>query len=181
MVARQAWSKLFVEGSLLQVGGRPLEKLERRGKRKGNPRDVFLTDRGHIENLGIYELLRRRCETIIAVDGDADPDMNVLLLGATAKVREDRSWDDNQHGMATGCRANTSGLTKDRIGKKERRGRSPCCARAHRLSGATRGIPSERWHHQREWRCHAKADPSNPKRQRRRPVVVPRALLLAVY
>jgi hypothetical protein len=32
-----------------------------------------LSDGGHIENLGIYELLRRRCKFIIAVDGEADP------------------------------------------------------------------------------------------------------------
>jgi hypothetical protein len=33
---------------------------------------VYLTDGGHIENLGIYELLRRRCRLIIAIDGEAD-------------------------------------------------------------------------------------------------------------
>lgn len=33
---------------------------------------VFLSDGGHIENLGIYELLRRRCKLIIAIDGEAD-------------------------------------------------------------------------------------------------------------
>jgi hypothetical protein len=33
---------------------------------------VYLTDGGHIENLGIYELLRRRCKLIIAVDAEAD-------------------------------------------------------------------------------------------------------------
>jgi hypothetical protein len=32
-----------------------------------------LSDGGHIENLAIYELLRRRCKFIIAVDGEADP------------------------------------------------------------------------------------------------------------
>lgn len=37
---------------------------------------VFLTDGGHIDNLGIYELLRRRCKLIIAIDGEADPDFN---------------------------------------------------------------------------------------------------------
>jgi len=36
---------------------------------------VFLTDGGHIENLGIYELLKRRCALIIAIDGEADPEM----------------------------------------------------------------------------------------------------------
>lgn len=33
---------------------------------------VYLSDGGHIENLGLYELLRRRCKFIIAVDGECD-------------------------------------------------------------------------------------------------------------
>jgi predicted acylesterase/phospholipase RssA len=40
-----------------------------------NFKSVYLTDGGHIENLGIYELLRRRCQVIIAVDAEADPEM----------------------------------------------------------------------------------------------------------
>jgi hypothetical protein len=36
-------------------------------------RYVNVSDGGHIENLGVYELLRRRCKVIIAVDGEADP------------------------------------------------------------------------------------------------------------
>jgi hypothetical protein len=32
-----------------------------------------LSDGGHIENMGIYELLRRRCKFIISIDGEADP------------------------------------------------------------------------------------------------------------
>jgi hypothetical protein len=34
-----------------------------------------LTDGGHIENLAVYELLRRRCKYIIAVDGEEDSKM----------------------------------------------------------------------------------------------------------
>jgi len=34
-----------------------------------------LSDGGHIENLGIYELLRRRCKFIVAVDGEQDQHM----------------------------------------------------------------------------------------------------------
>ena len=41
-----------------------------------NSRMVYLTDGGHIENLGIYELLRRRCRLIIAIDAEADPQMS---------------------------------------------------------------------------------------------------------
>jgi Patatin-like phospholipase len=43
-------------------------------------RDIYLTDGGHIENLGIYELLRRRCKIIIVVDAEADRDMNFSAL-----------------------------------------------------------------------------------------------------
>lgn len=37
---------------------------------------IYLTDGGHIENLGVYELFRRRCKLIIAIDVEADPDMS---------------------------------------------------------------------------------------------------------
>ena len=36
---------------------------------------VYLTDGGHIENLGLYELLRRRCRLIVVVDAEADAAM----------------------------------------------------------------------------------------------------------
>jgi hypothetical protein len=35
---------------------------------------VLLSDGGHIENLGVFELLRRRCRLIFVVDASADPD-----------------------------------------------------------------------------------------------------------
>jgi hypothetical protein len=37
--------------------------------------NVYLTDGGHIENLGVYELLKRGCQLIIVVDAEADPHM----------------------------------------------------------------------------------------------------------
>jgi hypothetical protein len=40
-----------------------------------------LSDGGHFENLGIYELVRRRCKNIIAVDAGADGDMRFEDLG----------------------------------------------------------------------------------------------------
>ena len=45
---------------------------------------VNVSDGGHIENLGIYELLRRRCKFIIAVDGEADPHM---IFGSLVKLQ----------------------------------------------------------------------------------------------
>lgn len=46
------------------------------GRLYENAESVYLTDGGHIENLGIYELLRRRCRFIIAVDAEADSTMH---------------------------------------------------------------------------------------------------------
>lgn len=48
-----------------------------------------LSDGGHIENLGIYELLRRRCKFVIAVDGEADPGRSfggLITLTQLAKI-----------------------------------------------------------------------------------------------
>lgn len=50
------------------------------GKLDENNDFVNLSDGGHIENLGIYELLRRRCKFIVAIDGEADPDMRFRSL-----------------------------------------------------------------------------------------------------
>lgn len=41
---------------------------------------VNCSDGGHIENLGVYELLQRRCKTIICVDGSADPNFEFFDL-----------------------------------------------------------------------------------------------------
>ncbi len=41
---------------------------------------VFLSDGGHIDNLGVYELLRRRAAVIIVVDGEADGEMDFPSL-----------------------------------------------------------------------------------------------------
>src|SRR5262249_11167637 len=34
---------------------------------------VYLSDGGHFENLGLYEMVRRRCRFIVAVDAGCDP------------------------------------------------------------------------------------------------------------
>ena len=43
------------------------------GRMHEKTRYLNVSDGGHIENLGIYELLRRRCKFVIAIDGEADP------------------------------------------------------------------------------------------------------------
>ncbi len=43
-------------------------------------RFLNVSDGGHIENLGVYELLRRRCRYIVAIDGENDPQMTFHAL-----------------------------------------------------------------------------------------------------
>jgi hypothetical protein len=49
-----------------------------------------LSDGGHFENLGLYELVRRKCRFIIAGDAEEDPDYQFESLGgAIRKIRID--------------------------------------------------------------------------------------------
>jgi hypothetical protein len=41
---------------------------------------VNLSDGGHIENLAVYELLRRRCKVIVCADAEQDPQMSCASL-----------------------------------------------------------------------------------------------------
>lgn len=53
-------------------------------------RFVYLSDGGHFENLGIYEMVRRRCRVIVAVDATSDPNyVNEDLQAAIQKIRVD--------------------------------------------------------------------------------------------
>ena len=69
---------------------------------------MLLTDGGHIENLGIYELLRRRCKVIVVADAEADAGMNFssfVTLQRYARIdlgiRIDLPWQE----IATTTRA----------------------------------------------------------------------------
>ncbi|TGQ76776.1 hypothetical protein EN850_30605 [Mesorhizobium sp. M8A.F.Ca.ET.207.01.1.1] len=37
---------------------------------------VYITDGGHIDNIGLYQLLKRRCKLIVVIDAEADAGMN---------------------------------------------------------------------------------------------------------
>ncbi|MFL6227584.1 MAG: patatin-like phospholipase family protein [Pyrinomonadaceae bacterium] len=51
---------------------------------------VLLSDGGHFENLGLYEMVLRRCRNIVVVDGSADPEGSLEGLGdAVRKIRID--------------------------------------------------------------------------------------------
>ncbi|MDT5158518.1 MAG: hypothetical protein QOH51_2875 [Acidobacteriota bacterium] len=51
---------------------------------------VYLSDGGHFENLGLYEMVLRRCHVIVVSDGSADPSFTFNDLGnAISKIRDD--------------------------------------------------------------------------------------------
>ena len=51
---------------------------------------VYLSDGGHFENLGLYEMVLRRCHTILVIDADEDRDFTFENLGnAIRKIRTD--------------------------------------------------------------------------------------------
>ena len=53
---------------------------------------VFLSDGGHYENLGLYEMVRRRCHCIIVSDAGCDPEYTFEdLSNAVRKIRIDFS------------------------------------------------------------------------------------------
>jgi Patatin-like phospholipase len=51
---------------------------------------VYLSDGGHFENLGIYEMVRRRCRYIVVSDADCDPDCQLEDLGNSVR----KAWID---------------------------------------------------------------------------------------
>jgi hypothetical protein len=60
------------------------------GNTDDSNRYVYLSDGGHFENLGIYEMVLRRCKYIVAVDAGADDDYTKEDLGAAVrKIRID--------------------------------------------------------------------------------------------
>jgi Patatin-like phospholipase len=64
--------------------------VELAGAANGKSKYVYLSDGGHFENLGIYELIRRKCRYIIACDGGQDAAFIFDDLGnAIRKCRAD--------------------------------------------------------------------------------------------
>jgi hypothetical protein len=66
--------------------------MEMFGQLHEGSRYVNVSDGGHIENLGLYPLLQRRCRLIIAVDAEQDPPRN--MEGSTSDDA------DNKNGIA---------------------------------------------------------------------------------
>jgi hypothetical protein len=91
-----------------------LEAFSKSGKsvtqyHKGESGFVFLTDGGHIDNLGVYELLRRRCRLIIAIDAEADPDlMDAALVQVERFARIDMNITIRMNWKPIGVRTRTA-------------------------------------------------------------------------
>jgi hypothetical protein len=47
---------------------------------------IYLSDGGHFDNLGLYEMLRRRCARIVVVDAGADPKYTGFDLGHALEI-----------------------------------------------------------------------------------------------
>ncbi|WP_342732784.1 hypothetical protein [Bradyrhizobium sp. B117] len=61
---------------------------------------VYLTDGGHFENLGLYEMVRRRCRVIVVSDAGCDPDYSFEDLGnALRKIWIDLGVRIDLHGL----------------------------------------------------------------------------------
>jgi hypothetical protein len=61
---------------------------------------IYLSDGGHFENLGLYEMVRRRCRQIIVVDAGQDPDYGFEDLGnAVRKIAIDLGVTIRFHGL----------------------------------------------------------------------------------
>ena len=59
-----------------------------------------LSDGGHIENLGAYELLRRRCKFIVCVDGGQEPGMECADLTRLQRYAEIDFGIEFEYGIA---------------------------------------------------------------------------------
>jgi hypothetical protein len=95
-----------------------------------NNKFIYLSDGGHIENLGIYQLLKRGCRLIIAIDAEADPEIScasLLKLERYARidlgVRIILPWEEIRE-----CYRETSAAISPRTPKEAERRRGPHCA-----------------------------------------------------
>jgi hypothetical protein len=58
------------------------------GETTDDSQAIYLSDGGHFENLGLYEMLRRRCSSIVVVDAGADEDCSLIDLGNAIRKAE---------------------------------------------------------------------------------------------
>jgi hypothetical protein len=74
------WAKAKPTNALLPLFNEML------GRANGTRRDIYLSDGGHFDNLGLYEMLRRRCCRIVVFDAGCDPDYHYADLGRALRM-----------------------------------------------------------------------------------------------
>lgn len=58
------------------------------GQTTDDSQAIYLSDGGHFENLGLYEMLRRRCSSIVVIDAGADEACTLADLGNALRKAE---------------------------------------------------------------------------------------------
>jgi hypothetical protein len=81
----RTWSRHPLSILLAQVGPSYLLR-EMAGWIGSRSRNINLTDGGHLDNLGLYELVRRRCKYIIVSDATADAEMSFSDLAHAIRL-----------------------------------------------------------------------------------------------
>jgi hypothetical protein len=74
---------------LPDVPGAELLLNELVGKTSSDKPYVYVSDGGHFENMGVYELIRRRCRFIVAIDAGGDPNLHENVGRLVRLVRID--------------------------------------------------------------------------------------------
>ena len=118
------------------------------GLTKEDSRFVYLSDGGHFENFGLYEMVRRRCQLIIICDGAQDRDRKFEDLGnAVRKIWIDLGVRVELRGFAAAAgdrrdRARRAALFRPRhhrvCERRRRQRRRHAAPRAHSLHQASR-------------------------------------------
>jgi hypothetical protein len=86
-------------------------------------RNLFLTDGGHIENLGLYELLKRGCALVVVIDAEADPSLSFPSL-----IRLER-YARIDLGVRIALPWEAIARTSETVSKSLEKGRAPAPAR----------------------------------------------------
>ena len=83
--SRPGWRRLRSIPTFLMTGFYAAFSKHRR-----DSKFLELTDGGHFENLGLYELVRRKLEIILIVDGEEDPSISLSsLVSAARRIEQD--------------------------------------------------------------------------------------------
>jgi hypothetical protein len=100
---------------------------------------VYLSDGGHFENLGLYEMVLRRCRFIVVSDGGQDPKFQFEDLGnAISKIRIDLGVPIEFHSLPMRARPDLLGKAYD----PSKQAKFPCFALARIRYSCVDGVPA---------------------------------------